>query len=152
VPREQLKRPQSTDFDQLYPTRGRRRFLSSGLHNTPQGGTNVYRHPNPAGWSFIHKGQRYEYPTRQAAQEALYDLQHGKAPASNLLACLDAEEDRQEATTTVVQLLRTCPRDEHFIPPAVAKIMYPLVAARCAPVPKRGDTRRSLMPWGVPAR
>ena len=31
----------------------------------------------PRGWSFIHKGQRYEYPTRQQAQEALYDLQRG---------------------------------------------------------------------------
>jgi hypothetical protein len=36
-----------------------------------------------AGWSFTHQGQRYEYPTRDAACEALYDLQHGKpAPAA----------------------------------------------------------------------
>jgi hypothetical protein len=35
----------------------------------------------PRGWSFVFRGERYEYPTRQQAQEALYDLQHGKAPA-----------------------------------------------------------------------
>jgi hypothetical protein len=41
-----------------------------------------------AGWSFVHKGTRYEYPTRQQAQEVLYDLQHDK-PAP--LAVLDGK-------------------------------------------------------------
>jgi hypothetical protein len=38
----------------------------------------------PRGWSFIFKGQRYERPTRAAAQELLYDLQRGRTPALDL--------------------------------------------------------------------
>lgn len=48
----------------------------------------------PRGWSFIFKGQRYERATREQAQELLYDLQHGREPANDLLtACLDCIDE-----------------------------------------------------------
>jgi hypothetical protein len=53
----------------------------------------------PRGWSFIHKGQRYEYPTRAQAQEALYDLQRGKTPA----ASLDLDNDPVVAFVTALE-------------------------------------------------
>src|SRR5947207_3008102 len=43
----------------------------------------------PAGWSFVHKGRHYTYPTRELAREALYDLAHGKAPT----VAIDAARD-----------------------------------------------------------
>jgi hypothetical protein len=86
----------------------------------------------PRGWSFIHKGQRYEYPTKDAACEALYDLQHGKQPASDLISILDwidAEDERLTIVDSAARLLASCPREEHTIPRSVGAIVYPLIAA-----------------------
>jgi len=55
----------------------------------------------PAGWSFLHKGQRYEYPTKDEAQAAVYDLQRGRpAPAPRTAEPPnDLEYARQRAAT-----------------------------------------------------
>jgi hypothetical protein len=41
-----------------------------------------------AGWSFVHQGHRYTYPTRELAREALYDLAHDRKPTAAIDAAL----------------------------------------------------------------
>jgi hypothetical protein len=147
----------------------------------------------PASWTFTQGRETFgPFPTREQAQEALYDLEHGKAPAgeqtptardrrretfrlldeiagslytapaSPLIACLDwidQEEDRQDTITAAVQLLNACPRDEHFIPSAVAALVYPPMMACCVEIERlllscepefwKNPTAKLMLPVGI---
>ncbi|HEY3230459.1 MAG TPA: hypothetical protein VGJ87_14650 [Roseiflexaceae bacterium] len=66
----------------------------------------------PRGWSFVFRGERYEYPTREQAQEALYDLQHGKAGAPALAVDLAEDDTRLARRLAVFEQLAALPEDE----------------------------------------
>lgn len=97
------------------------------------------RHEADGTYCFSFGGMCWDrFPSLEAAQEALYDLQHGRTPHSGLFTELVGwidqrlAEDEQLAPTTPAKTPTACQPDINSIPDAVGAITYPSMLRICA--------------------